>query len=76
MKRKISLLSKKILFTGLSVCAAFYLTYILWTVISFGGTIYSVSKLRLAVEAGKLMLTCIAELIFGSYIIDRVSQAD
>ena len=76
MKKKISSLSKRILFPGLTVCAAFCLTYITWNAVTFGDTVYFFSKSLLSIEAFKLLLICTAELILGSYIIDRLSQAD
>ncbi|MBQ7646360.1 MAG: hypothetical protein IJS94_03730 [Clostridia bacterium] len=74
--KKISSLSKKILFTGLTVCAALCITYIVWNAVSFSGSVSSFSKNRLSIEASKLLLICVTELIFGSYLIDRISQAD
>ena len=74
MNKKISEVSKRILLIGTTVCVALCMTYILWNVFAFRDTIYVFSKERLAAEAGKLMLTCIIELLIGSCVIDRIAK--
>ena len=74
MKRKITLLSKTVLLAGIAVCAAICLTYIIWNVTVFKDDVSSFTKNRLAVEAGKLFLICVSELILGAYLLDRIES--
>lgn len=74
--KKLSVLSKKILFTGLTVCASLCITYIVWNTVNYSESVSYFSKYRLSVEALKLLLICVSELLIGSYIIERISRAD